>query len=286
MPPIAETIFFVGLKRSGHHAVLNWFARNKGCPVIHYNDCHIGEGQLVAHEPGLAICYHGSTLRYLLTQPSAQARRLVEAHYGASLQPHLLHFSALNTDSEGSEDSEIAAPSTVIYSFEDRHPQYLAEAARVCRPDRVITVVRDPLNFIASCIKHAEACPEVWDQLIANMGERLAVWRHQAAQLLEDAPGFLNTINYNEWFRSKDYRDKIAQRNGFFNQDIGVDEVLLFGHGSSFDHLQYAERASAMAVLDRWRSYADDETFRRFVTDDLIDLAWHLFGVSYRPHRG
>jgi hypothetical protein len=248
----AESIFLVSMMRSGHHAVLNWFARNQLRPILHLNDCRIEGGALRPDPPNLLMYYNGHIGRYLLDESPGDLECL-------------------------SEDC-----STIICSFEERSSQYVRAAAEIVRPSKIIVVVRDALNFVASCMKHAEKYPQVRSKIIDTMHQRLEIWCDQARELQRGSSGSICGINYNLWFSSKSYRDAVAADHGFMNQDIGIDEVLLFGQGSSFDDLAYDNSASQMAVLSRWHEYRRDPCFRSYMSEEAIELSARLFGVHYR----
>lgn len=245
-----ENIFFVSMMRSGHHAVLSWFARNQLRPIVHFNDCRIESGALCADPPNLLMYYNGSVSRYLLDESPVRLEELTEDC------------------------------STAIFSFEERSPRYILEAAEIARPSKIILVVRDAFNFVASCMKHAEKYPQVRPKIIDTMQRRLEIWCDQARELERGDSGNRSAINYNRWFSDRSYRDAIASRHGFVNHDIGIDEVLVFGKGSSFDDLKYEHNASQMAVLTRWEEYRRDPHFKSYMSGEAADLSAKLFGVG------
>ena len=246
-----ENIFFVSMMRSGHHAVLNWYSRNQFQPIRHLNDCRIVSGDIVPDPPNLVMFYNGHINKYLLNEsPQAQEEWIGNCH-------------------------------KTIFSFEERDQEYIDEAAKIVHPQRMIYVVRDPLNFIASCLKHAEKYPQVRQKIIDNMEERLAIWKNQALILENKQTTSQCAINFNLWFQYRSYRDNLARNHGFVNQDVGVDEVMLFGKGSSFDGLQYATNATKMNVLSRWEAYQREADFRSFISQELAEISERLFGITY-----
>ena len=246
-----ENIFFVSMMRSGHHAVLNWYSRNQFHPIRHFNDCRILSGVIIPDPPNLTMFYNGHENKYLLN----------ESH-----QNH---------------DEWIKNSRKTIYSFEERDQEYIEEAANIVHPQKTVYVVRDPLNFIASCLKHVEKYPQVEQKLIGQMRKRLAIWKDHALKLEEKQTAQHSAINFNLWFQHRSYRDNLARLHGFVNQDLGVNEVMLFGKGSSFDDLQYATDATKMNVLSRWETYQQNPNFRSFISLELTEIAERLFGVTY-----
>ncbi len=246
-----ENLFFVSMMRSGHHAVLNWFARNQFRPIVHFNDCSIESGALRPDPPNLVMLYNGGFSKYLLNEPLSSLHELTK-------------------------DS-----TTTIFSFEERDPEYILKAAEIARPAKIIIVVRDALNFIASCMKHAEQYPQVKAKIIDTMSHRLNIWLSHARELQEGSKGNSYAINYNFWFSKRPYRDALASRHGFANHDIGIDEVLLFGNGSSFDGLNYDANASRMGVLKRWEEYRTNPQFISYISPEVAKLSRSLFEIEY-----
>jgi hypothetical protein len=246
-----ENVFFVSMMRSGHHAVLNWFARNQLRPIVHFNDCRIDSGALRPDPPNLVMFYNGFYSKYLLNEPLS-----------------ILHDLTKNSK-------------TTIFSFEERDPKYILKATEIVRPAKIIIVVRDALNFIASCMKHAEQYPQVKAKIIDTMSHRLNIWLSHARELQEGSKGNRYVINYNFWFSKKPYRDALASRYGFANHDIGIEEVLLFGNGSSFDGLNYDANATRMGVLTRWEEYRNNPQFRSYISPEVADLSRSLFEIDY-----
>jgi hypothetical protein len=91
-------------------------------------------------------------------------------------------------------------------------------------------------------------------------------------------------VRYNDWFRSRTYRDEIAGQIGFVNRDAGINEIArwgpaLRGLSTSFDGLNYEGQAQQMKVLERWKEFARDPFFRSLIEDqELVDLSVQIFG--------
>lgn len=268
-------VFFVSMMRSGHHAVLNWFARNQLHPVRHFNDCRVSGGELRGDIPDLMVVYHGASLTYCVRGLDEDRRALVDEYQACRELEAGIEIAA--TD-DGWDDLDFG---TTIYSFEERGVDSLHRAITIAKPDHIITVVRDPLNFLASSLGHARRFPAARSRLIDDMEQRMRVWRDHASQLRQAPDDARSAINFNFWFSNRAYRDRLAARYGFKNNEIGVDEVMLFGKGSSFDGMRYEAAAGRMDVLNRWRSFHTDEEFLAFLDADTIQLARELFDQAY-----
>lgn len=170
-------------------------------------------------------------------------------------------------------------------------------------------VIRDPYNFLASRLRAGARLSGEQDPVRV-----MEAWKRLAAVVVESlgsaaTEGFL-VISYNDWFTDSDYRRKLSARvRGRFS-DESIESVSLHGGGSSFDPtalprppLSLVLRrpykalrptnlrliasvvsnrlagARSLAVMDRWREYADDSRFRELASDrETTALAAELFG--------
>ena len=71
-----------------------------------------------------------------------------------------------------------------------------------------------------------------------TLKNRLMLWKSYADLAQNPSrytAGDLIVINLDEWIKSKDYRDKIAEKLGYFNNDRYLNFISDAGGGSSFD---------------------------------------------------
>ena len=117
-----------------------------------------------------------------------------------------------------------------------------------------------------------------------HLPELRELWKVYAHEFLGETHYLPNrvSISYNDWFLSREYRDRLGRQLGFINRDLGIDEVAKWGPtmwGDSFDGLQYEGQAQRMKVMERWREYQHDEFFcALFQDEELWDLSRLLFG--------
>ena len=92
---------------------------------------------------------------------------------------------------------------------------------------------------------------------------------------------------FDRWFSDIDYRKNTQESmNKTFNwnltedSNIGIEKVAIPGGGSSFDNVDYADRAQKMKVTERWKKYKNHPIMKRLVTPELLELNSRLIGES------
>lgn len=250
-PPNGRTIRILGLSRSGNHPIINWILaqlRGRWC----FFNCV---------EP------KGDPLYW--ARPMDDGRSILTA--------------GLDFDHEAERAGRHARKDAVLISCEDAFlgPAFGPIATRVQdaalgssgrRDDLVI--LRDPFNLIASRRKAG----------LAAVSERTAlrIWRQHARAALASRAGRAGpaAINYPQWLQDRGYRQAVAEGLGLEFTDAGRHDVPACANGSSFDGRAFHGRAHEMALLDRWRHYADDASFWSLFDDETLELARALFGAA------
>ena len=123
-------------------------------------------------------------------------------------------------------------------------------------------LIRDAFNWSASHIKYFKTWP-------------LKIWKKHAKEYLNMTNKLPNKIciNYNKWFRSKQYRDQLSNRlNVDFNYNL--NKVSNYAGGSSFDELKYQNNAQKMQVLNRFKYLKKHpKVVQRLLRKDIIELS-------------
>lgn len=162
---------------------------------------------------------------------------------------------------------------------------------------KVVIIIRDPLNWLASCYKRKNAPirdhQDVYRALAARYTndskvekpgrlelyhKYVKLWKHEK-RYLDRLPVF---VNFNAWFKSKTYREKLAQLLGFNFTDGGLNAVNRVGNGSSFDGTKFHGKAQEMDVLNRWVQFKDDEEFKSYLDDDLLEFSKKEFDICFQ----
>jgi hypothetical protein len=142
---------------------------------------------------------------------------------------------------------------------------------------RIILVVREARNWIASCLKRRETARYEYEKdVFIKLPERLELWKRHA-EIARQPPSWMTVVLFDRWFKDPEYRRSICAKLNIPFTDAGLNEVARFGNGSSFDARGYDGKAQEMDVLNRWKEFVDDPFMKRMVTDELMELNKHLF---------
>lgn len=88
-------------------------------------------------------------------------------------------------------------------------------------------------------------------------------------------------VSYNRWIDSQAYRKELAQRIGFKFTDAGIGEVSQHGGGSSFEGTSACGQGHMMKTTERWRYFQNERDFRRmFRNSEMLDRAMRLFNLD------
>lgn len=208
---------FLAMKRSGHHAIMNWICRNSECKFLN----NVNSSSEKQYLQSLNMC-------------------------------------------EFLKNSDI-----FIYNIEDYDPEKEPYHILAEYKDFEVVVLRDLYNCMASRFMSND---------VPKQG-MLELWKKHAKMFMLDDDRI--KINFNHWFKSINYRNKIANQIGIINQDHGVNQVSNFGNGSSFDYLSYDGKAQEMKVLNRYQSLKDNLEFLRYIDDESIHLNDIIFSCKY-----
>jgi hypothetical protein len=241
----------VGMSRSGNHAIINWIFHQ-----IQGRACFLN-------------CVEGKTNPFHSARPLCD-EQVYEVNYpqfslAQEQAGHLSHKQALIYSYEDSFLGTVFHP-----AFEEEHDRLVGRSQQ--RFD--ILILRDPFNLFASRLysgihgKSMSADVRIWKQ---HAREFVGMRNH-----LVYNPRF---ISYNAWYSDIEYRRRLAGDLGLTFTDLGINLVPEVGYGSSFDGHRYNGKARAMKVLERWKYYEQDPTYRRIFQDrDLVSLSHQIFG--------
>ncbi len=260
----AKEIRFVGLQRSGNHAIINWIFQQAPEPRCHLNCVEPGSNPFHTFQRKSSV--------EEFQKDFFEKFNIYAEMCGLFSRKSLLIYSY--------EDEDLRDVSSE--PFERRHDRWLGRSAS--RFD--IVLVRDPYNLFASRLKREESgIPNRYSLRVdSERGILCGLWKQYAREFLGET-GFLPhnrlAVNYNRWFLEKEYRMKLSAALGLEFSDGGMDEVLHVGGGSSFDRMSFDNKASEMKVLERWRNYEKNELFRSIFRDrELVGLSERIFGAD------
>lgn len=252
-------IRIIAMRRSGHHAIVNWVRKQIPGRHCFLNDCVVGRN------------------------PFAGCNRLNSVVKGWVGEHGYL-------DWESEIGGRHAKKGALIRNYEDADPEELVRSGTnrreeewLGRSKRSVTILllRDPFNLMASRLKWLQGGR---GRSLIGLDTSRFLWKDHAREFLGETDWLEDKIclSYNEWHLSREYRDRLSRLIGFENLDKGFNEVARWGPalwGHSFDGFRYEDRAQDMKVMERWREYEGDSLFReQFADEQLVALSRTIFG--------
>src|SRR3954447_9859554 len=241
----------VGMSRSGNHAIINWILAQAPGRTCFLNCAEPGWNPFVSARP-----------------------RTLELPAWRALYDGF--------DVEAERAGRLSRKDLLVHSYEDtflgpfkkpeseaRHDEWVGPSAR--RID--LLILRDPRNLFASRL--ASGYGWLDDELVAR------VWAQHAREFLGLRRNLRQErlmLSYNEWVRSRAYRQRVAEALGLEFDDRAAHKVPAAAGGSSFDGTAYDGRAEQMPVLNRWHAYAGDSRFHRILAPQIKELSDRIFG--------
>jgi hypothetical protein len=267
------------MKRSGHHAVINWLLLHFTGPAYFLNNCgFLVSKELFNFSPGcdrndrpspyrkVCILAGTSSVYYNGGRVLEKFRHYRPGHEYPSMLERLMEMER----AERAAAQAMAFPASrdcYLFNVEDLDNRDVARvpfesAARgTSEAIQSIIVLRDPFNWIASRMRSSFAVsPPILQAWKSQVTDALGSTRH--------LPSIACTINYNRWLVDTSYRRDISLRLELEPSDRGLRDVGSFGEGSSFDGRSYDGRADDMNVMNRWHHYRDDASFRAIFAAD------------------
>lgn len=238
-------IRFIGLRRSGNHAVLSWIFQQLPKQVYFLNNVAAGMSPF--------RCYH-------------------------------LHFPQKGYRNEAW--GNFSEKQYLVYSYEDYSLREICSLNSERKHDLWVgktlkqfdvLILRDPFNLIASRLKKNYL-------KVKTAGESpVSLWIDHAKEFMCET-NFLShnkvVINYNQWCKSVDYRQKISRQLELTFSDEGLSYVSSYGGGSSFDGRILQGSAKSMDIEKRWQHFKDNDTFRALISDEkLLQYSNLIFGA-------
>ncbi len=161
----------------------------------------------------------------------------------------------------------------ILYSMEDLSPEMVPYDNLInLHETKLIIILRDPCNWIASSIKHGKSSESKMRTKIETYKSllRLASNTSRSEQI--------TFIDYKKFVQSKEYRTRIAeylQLPYFEEAEKTLSNVPDFGGGSSFKN----EGHDIDSLFSRWAAFKDDQLFLKLINDsELWELSEGFFG--------
>lgn len=243
--------FISGMQRSGNHAVIHWIIQQSNKPVTFLNN----------------------------REPWREDKDLILKKDKIKKNGNLI-VSYEDVDYENIEMKK-------LQSFMKKREKEFGSYNH--RYD--VIILRDPFNLFASRLFAILNNPKIRkkgaDYFKRKMNQKLEdsvrVWKNYAKLFISlsiEERQDIVLVNYNEWFKSKDYRQIKSEFLGLQFTDKGINDVPESGtRRSSFDDSAFDGKAQDMKVLDRWKQARDNDRYRKlFKDDEMTKLSEKIFG--------
>jgi hypothetical protein len=242
-----KQIRIYAMKRSGHHAIINWICRQID------NSFDIQKNYFEKWNKKNFILFSNDVLS------SKEVKKYLK---------NSIDYSAVNA-------------CIWIYNIEEETIENsiskLNFLKKICPFDMEntteIIVLRDAFNLFASRDKNSGY--EMRVNCEYSINNFLKIWKNHAKEFLRITKILKNPIgiNYNEWFTNRDYRAHLCEKININFNDNGINDVTFFGGGSSFDHVKHDKNAQKMDVLNRYKNISSFPFFDK----ETIELNKLLF---------
>lgn len=265
----------LAMRRSGHHAVLNWIC-------LHFKNrvCWINDASQYS--------FDNSTI---FTYPNLKQYAKYRKRFNKACEKSVFM-------DEGRYDIIADDKRCLLHSYEDKElkeVQDYFDRQHNGKSKRIVTliVIRDPYNQTASRCKKATSqmikkgrSPDGLANIMTNKGRSRSAYFEMMKSYYRECLGETNilkgeklVLNYNKWFKSADYRKSISEYFGLAFGDRGKEYIINIGQGSSFDKMRKHNMASRMNVLKRWVKCRNRSVMQELFRDEeLARLSKALFG--------
>lgn len=248
-----KEIRIVGLMRTGNHAIIKWIQGQQTGKVWHLNNLQVNENP---------YRYKYEYLRDYYPQYQGAIERFQREARGDFTKKDCLLYSY----------EDYGLKQVLTQSFEKKHDLYLGKSAE--RYD--LLVLRDPFNLLASRLKNN------YTEVKARNKTVIDLWISYAKEYLGETHYLKHNkicVNYNRWTRDVTYRKQIAFQLKLDFSDAGINKVSGCGGGSSFEGRQFDGKASEMDVLNRWKHFAKDPSYRKLLNNqEMLEYTEKIFG--------
>jgi hypothetical protein len=245
----------IGLRRTGNHAIIEWLKAQQAGKIEHINNTQ-ARCNPYRHKFENIIDYH------------SKHKGWAYKHYLPLSKGNFKKLDCLICSYEDQTLGSICDP-----FFEKLHDIYVGQSQQ--RYD--LLILRDPFNLFASRFK---------SNMIGVKAKRMTaveLWIQYAKEFLGESQYLKHNkmpVNYNRFVADIDYRRKLSESLGLTFSDIGIKKVASLGGGSSFDRKGMDGRGDEMKVLERWKYFESDESFREiFQNKTLLHYSEKIFGL-------
>jgi hypothetical protein len=253
-----RTIIVIALKRSGHHAFIDWLLAHAPAPTVFLNNSR----------PGFE--FRGGKQTALGKAADAEPATPVSVEAAVVM-------------------ARDRATRRVILNYENRFVgNVLKRGWSSSAPEsgvQRLVFLRDPLNNFASVVKRVRNGR--YNARQAQLGKTALLFRDYAS-LMQDPERFgahIGPVHFDDWLVSEDYREVLAARLRLAGNDLPEDTSEA-GGGSSFGALAATPGARLSQLKRRWVEMAKDPLFLAFFCDPETVSACERFYAAKGEDEG
>lgn len=246
----------IALKRSAHHAFIEWMCEWKARPTLFVNNVFPSTpprfGQLTVYQGDKIdmddLTRFRSDTRNALTQNEHDI---------------LINFEGRSTKN--------------IRKFNAAMPEYWGKKQTVC-----ILFLRDPLNNFSSLAKRIVKTSFDQHLKVFYPALRFCEYMDELKGAQSGAPKLFNdVILFTAWQRDESYRQALARKMGLTGTDL-KGGVPSFGGGSSFSGVKFDPLKEQEKLFLRWREMQNDPFFLSLFLSDrvfqAVETYYDMFG--------
>jgi len=256
---MSKNYLIYGVKRTGNHAIINWLIPQVGEAVRFFND-----------------------QKYMLMDLTNRddEHHLVE-HILQLFTAKVFHNNKMGRSTEAfsdeyiNVDNIISFESTKLNRMLELECQWLEDLNRgiklrnsklvIGNDNTYIILLRNPWNIVASQIRWRIDRKDKYERTDIDM----EVWSEFYEHYITSKHPNPHFIIYDKWFMDIEYRKKVSSELSLEFSDVNKNKVARAGGGSSFDKMEYDDRAEEMNVLNRYEEMMYHESMQDFVKTDM-----------------
>lgn len=237
----------IALRRSGHHAIIDWLIAHFNGKVYHINDI--------------------SRVKNL--KSNSYFYKINDKEKKLELSGNFIKKDLFISNFE--DLGFIDVQNTIKYSkFYPRG-----------NSDEVfnLLILRDPYNLFASRYKLVkESARTGWKTNLVSERNQY-IWIQHAREFVGKTDFLENKIliNYNRWCLNLEYRKSIIESLGLRFTDQNFKKVSTHGGGSSFDKNKFNGSADKMNLDERWKYIQNLPEFKNFFDGEMYELSKEIF---------
>lgn len=173
----------------------------------------------------------------------------------------------------------------LFVSHEDRElePFYLEYKERLFGKSQKkvsMLLLRDPYNWMASWYAWQDELGVRFRTDESFREHTISLWKDYAKLYIlweNNQDSNQIAINYNLWVSQLGYRKELAEKLELSFSDRGRDKMSKNGKGSSFDGLNFQNKASQLKVLERWCHFENNPVYQSYFDQEIKDLSAQIF---------